>query len=682
MTISIRGRDDSTSGITNTSSGDVRLTNYTGEYTDFTDNDGNVGFDILDEMPSRNALGQTSTLTRELTVGSITYTITIADMKKIDPFNTLIHGAITITGGNFGGIVAPRIDSITRKSPTSIDTDADTLTWTVTFDRDVFGVDAADFNVEGTTAPITVDPDPNDADVYDVSVTGGDLADLVGTVTLTALAVGADNIEDEHGNDFTDTTPLNDNENFYILFDSNLPDVHITTTLDAAVADRLEPFGVTVTFHEDVCEFLAADISVTNATLSGFPTPCTDIDDLDAYQRVYEFTLTPTGTGDITIQVPENKARDASGNLNTASNVVTVSVMNVVAETQRYIAERLTARAERIMGGEDPGMIRDRLSASGGGQPGQVSIDGVLDRMDVAFETSMRSLSGYFSAPERLDGFGIGMGEDETGLSAGEGTGGFDTGFDFWTKGSYARTHTDSSTMDVWLVYAGLDYRFNDRLVLGILGQTDWTDETDSTDGTSFDATGWLAGPYISARLHDNLIFDGRVAWGRSSNDVNAIGYYTDSFDTTRWLGRAQMSGDFQIGAVALTPFTQIVYFEETQESYTDTPGNLIPEQTIEVGHLRFGPEIRGSFALGEELTLTPYGSVSGIWQFARPDDNVSLSGVSIDSDDLRARADAGIGLTTTGGWSIGIEGFYEPGGSDGAKSWGGSVLLRIPLGP
>lgn len=623
-----------------------------------------------------------STLTTDLTVGSTTYGITIADMARTDGSRFLRLGAITITGGNFDGIVAPRIDSITRESPTSIDTDADTLTWTVTFDRDVFGVDAADFDVDGTTAPITVDPDPNNAAVYDVTVTGDHLADLVGTVTLTALAVGTDNIEDEHGNDFTDTTPLNDNENFYILFDSSPPDVHIMTTLDAGVADRLEPFGVTVTFREKVCGFVAADVSVTNATLSGFPAPCTDVDDLDAYQDAYEFTLTPTGTGDITIQVPESTARDASGNLNTASNVVTVSVMDVVAETRRYIAERLAARAERIVGGEDPGMIRDRLSASGGGRPGQVSINGVLDRMDVAFESSMRSLSGYFSAPEKPDGFGIGMGKHKTGLSAGEGTGGFDTGFDFWTKGSYARTHTDSSTMDVWLVYAGLDYRFNDRLVLGIMGQTDWTDETDSTDGTSFDATGWLAGPYISARLHDNLIFDGRVAWGRSSNDVNAIGYYTDSFDTTRWLGRAQMSGDFQIGTVALTPFAQIVYFEETQESYTDTPGNLIPEQTIEMGHLRFGPEIRGSFALGTDLTLTPYGSVSGIWQFARPDDNASLSGVSINSDDLRARADAGVVLATTGGWSITIQGFYEPGGSNGAKSWGGSALLRIPLGP
>ena len=50
---------------------------------------------------------------------------------------------------------APRVASIERQTPTSSPTNADSLTWRVTFNENVQNVDAADFAIAGTTATVT-----------------------------------------------------------------------------------------------------------------------------------------------------------------------------------------------------------------------------------------------------------------------------------------------------------------------------------------------------------------------------------------------------------------------------------------------------------------------------------------------------------------------------------------------
>src|SRR5207247_1481232 len=72
--------------------------------------------------------------------------------------------------------------SFTQKIPSSSPTNADTLVFLATFNEDVTGVDAADFVVMGTTATISVSMVT--ASTYDVTVSGGNLASLNGTVAL------------------------------------------------------------------------------------------------------------------------------------------------------------------------------------------------------------------------------------------------------------------------------------------------------------------------------------------------------------------------------------------------------------------------------------------------------------------------------------------------------------------
>ncbi|MEG4969991.1 DUF4347 domain-containing protein, partial [Microcoleus sp. B6-A1] len=69
------------------------------------------------------------------------------------------------------------------------------------------------------------------------------------------------------------------------------------------------PFLVTATFSETVTGFAATDVTVANGTVSGFTGTGT----------TYEFTVTPTATGNVTVDIPAATATDTIGNSNTAA---------------------------------------------------------------------------------------------------------------------------------------------------------------------------------------------------------------------------------------------------------------------------------------------------------------------------------------------------------------------------
>ncbi|CAN0197728.1 unnamed protein product, partial [Chrysoparadoxa australica] len=99
---------------------------------------------------------------------------------------------------------APTITSVLRQTPSAASTSDDTLVFRVTFDEDVQNVDVTDFNASGTTGDATAVSTVSAA-VYDVTVSGGDLAGFNGVVALTFD--GAQNIQDLASNALSNTTP-------------------------------------------------------------------------------------------------------------------------------------------------------------------------------------------------------------------------------------------------------------------------------------------------------------------------------------------------------------------------------------------------------------------------------------------------------------------------------------------
>lgn len=89
---------------------------------------------------------------------------------------------------------APSILSFTRQSPSSATTSDDTLIFRATFSEAVTGVDSSDFVVTGTTGTAVVTS--VSTSVYDVTISGGDLPNLNGTVGLNLAASPPQNITD------------------------------------------------------------------------------------------------------------------------------------------------------------------------------------------------------------------------------------------------------------------------------------------------------------------------------------------------------------------------------------------------------------------------------------------------------------------------------------------------------
>ena len=215
---------------------------------------------------------------------------------------TVADVSVTVTDNDTIDAANPQVTSIERLTPPSSPSNADSLTWRVTFNKDVKNVDAADFTVSSTTATVTVS-EVTAATVYDVTASDGDLALLNATVTL-GFSDGQD-IQDMDDSALI-TAPTGANETTYVL-DNIQPSVTITgVPATSAVA-----FSATFSFSEPVTGFAVEDVIVGNGAASAFSVTTAD--------EVWTALITPTASGTVTVDVGAGVAVDAAGNDNTAA---------------------------------------------------------------------------------------------------------------------------------------------------------------------------------------------------------------------------------------------------------------------------------------------------------------------------------------------------------------------------
>ena len=231
---------------------------------------------VLDSQPTANVMVTPSrTGSSDVTFSPPTLTFTASTWDTVQPVtvtaaqdNDAVNDSATIshavTGGDYAGVTvesvvvtvdddetadttAPRVASITRQNPTVSPTNADSLTWRVTFSEAVSNVDAADFVVSGTTATVTAVAAVTGA--YDVTASGGNLAGVSATVGLAIAA--SHNIQDGASNALSNTAPTGTNDNSYVV-DNTAP----TVTISGVPATSDAPFTATFTFPEAVTGFV------------------------------------------------------------------------------------------------------------------------------------------------------------------------------------------------------------------------------------------------------------------------------------------------------------------------------------------------------------------------------------------------------------------------------------------
>jgi len=573
------------------------------------------GQSIADNDTSPTAADNTDFGNAALAGGTVSRTFTITN-SGTETLNLTGNPRVAFGGAHAGDF------TLTTDATSPVAALTGTTTFTITFDPSAVGT---------RTATVTVNNDDADEPAYSFAIQGTGTGASTGTVTIIKT---------------TSPAQAGDGTFTFASDTGGLNGLSLATSGNSATSAAIIVNAGNVAVTEDIIPgWKLSTIACTGDADSG--------------------SVVDVANRRVTIDVDANEAIVC-----TFTNVRDPD--SVIRETQRVISNFLSERADVIVANDPDLADRFRTGGSNGqGNPLGFAAQGDARDIELSFATSLRAMRRAANAGAKRSVEGIGA---DPGIET-------PARFDIWAQGTYARVDSTDRKSDVGLLHTGFDYRFSDTLLLGLMGQLDWTDQRERSTNTrtSADGVGWLIGPYLAARIHQNLILDGRAAWGQSYNNVNPLGLYEDDFNTNRWLVRGQVTGDFAWGNWTFNPSAGISYFSETQKSYVDSLNITIPSQTITLGRAEAGPEIRYNLQTKDGWQFAPHFGVKGIWDFD-PANIVTAQGVTIDSSGLRARAEGGTILVMPWGWSLNGTGFYDGIGAKDFQSYGGSVKVKVPL--
>ncbi len=233
---------------------------------------------------------------------------------------------------------APRVSNIFRAIPTSSPTNADSLTWTITFNEVVNNLDVTDFEVTGTTATVQSINKIGESN-YNVTVSGGDLASFNGTATL--VIASGHNLKDRAGNALTNLVPTHLNI-FSFVVDNTAPT--LTLSAPSEISTKSGPITYTVTYSNADNITLALGNITLNKTGSAVGTLA-----LSGTGNTRTVTISGiSGDGTLGISIAANTASDDAGNNAAAANSATLTVASNQAGTinisgKTIVGESLTA---------------------------------------------------------------------------------------------------------------------------------------------------------------------------------------------------------------------------------------------------------------------------------------------------------------------------------------------------
>ena len=378
---------------------------------------------------------------------------------------------------------------------------------------------------------------------------------------------------------------------------------------------------------------------------------------------------------------PEARPGEASGY---ASNAVSFSGTRTTI-TSRLSDGHPTSGATPLIPGMAAlaGADRDPVDAPGVGLPLNTvgNTDGPLS---FGLSTSLRDMANFVSAAERkkfsaLSGLGSGLTQPVAPAF---------NPFDIWIDMKFASFRDKAKGIQdldghFGILTLGADYVISSNFLAGISVQYDSMSQSSESKLAEVSGQGWMAGPYATVRLSDNLFLQGRAAWGRSSNEVSPFMTYTDAFSTQRWLVSSTLTGRWGAGPWTFQPSASLSYIEDVSESFADTFGAVIPEVTTQLGQAKAGPEVSYRYQLGNTFVVEPHAGAQLIWNFGGGTTSDLFGPVNGDNagpDGVRGRAEVGLRATVNGGIGLDVSGSYDGIGSDGYSAITGDAKIRVPL--
>ena len=258
-----------------------------------------------------------------------------------------------------------------------------------------------------------------------------------------------------------------------------------------------------------------------------------------------------------------------------------------------------------------------------------------------------------------------------------------------WGETALSRTIDGDREHQHLLATLGAHFRMSERFHLGGMLQYDRSGMEPGGAGASGEigGTGWMVGPYFAARDASHpLFFEGRLLYGRSSNDVEDLVLdnkaRSGTFDSERWLAQARVEGTFQFGSrVTMIPLAELSHARDEMEPFL-VSGNTIEGQTVALSQT----VALTKFQIGAELEIpvdTARGDLlvrPGLRFVASDVSEGAILGMAGEKPGLRSRGriDFGIDYRLDDGLVLGFDSFYSGLGRKDLESYGAGLDLRL----
>ena len=340
----------------------------------------------------------------------------------------------------------------------------------------------------------------------------------------------------------------------------------------------------------------------------------------------------------------------------------TVTLTDTRSTAQQAIGEFVGGRNALLLANQ-PGLqrrldrVRGQQASAGTANIGQVHVPG------------SGKLPAQLSISPTSKSFSSSLGMARSALGDGNGGG----KLDIWFEGTIADVTLGASKGNFLLGYAGLDYLVADDVLIGALVQFDRFDHDGRALGAGQgEGEGWMAGPYVTARVSPNFYLDARVALGSSDNSISPLGTFVDGFETDRLLASASAIGSVPFGeGFTFWPEVSVRYIREDIEGYVDALGVAIPDAEVDQGEIAFSPRVDYRSVSENGWAVAPYAQFEGVLTFGS-------QAFSLVDNGLRGRGSAGLEVASPTGMRFGISGFYDGVGENRYEAAGATVSVSI----
>lgn len=512
-----------------------------------------------------------------------------------------------LTNGNAASNVASGNADITDPTVTISGTAAfpgTPYTLTISFSEDITDLALTDF----TTNNVSLSGLAGSGGTYTVQATASDFNQ---SVQLPAATVA----------DLSGRSNLASNI-FAVTPDDGSPTLTIT-----GIPDQFEPgdtFNATFTFSENVVDFEASDIAVSNGSLgvlSGGPA-------------IFTATVTPDSNASVTLAVAEGAANDISGAPSTAASVT--AAINTASTESEIIAGFLENRARSLVQNQ-PGLI----SFINGKRQGAANAVITRGNGDFTFHSS------------------------------GQGP--------VWFSLNGSWSESDTEKLSYGLAVIGSHWKLDSGAIVGAMLQYDTAEQT-NTSGATIKGQGWLVGPYFATQIGQQPFYlEGRVLYGQTANEISPFGTTAVDFSGERLLATLDVEGRIEMQrGWFVTPNLTFSHVNETQNAYTNSASNLVPEQSIQLNEVDLGFDIEVPVAIEQGELWLDWG-VSGI--YSQVNGSGAASAYVPNEENGRARLDFGLRYNNGSRLTSFGSAFVDGLGSQGSlRTYGVEFGFRIAL--